>query len=232
MLPLPEDAHKANQGGCTNGKYHYQSFVKVVSTDEANNTTIIAKTDLTTGNRVRISSQLTLGHTNDLAYNSRTNQIIVANNKPWYTQVSVVNATALTVVENVKLPCPIYGITYSPERDIYFIGCSNSKNLRALDSNFKILDQNIHVTDQNTEKFTTQGLGSDDTFVYCTYWTNPGNFIEVFDWYGNFVGTIETTLSGKLDGNELEGESIDVDDQGRIVLVAGKKIWHIQPKLS
>ena len=77
----------------------------------------------------------------------------------------------------------------------------------------------------------TQGIGSDDVFVYCTYYTSPGNAIEVFDWYGNYIGTIETGISGTLDGYALEGESIDVDDQGRILLIAGKRIWHIAPTI-
>ena len=233
-MPIPETNYKTNQGGCSDGKYYYQSFLLINSADEAKNSTIIVKYDLSTGKEVRRSGKLSTGHTNDLAYNSRTNQIIIANNKPSYNTVTVLNASTLTVDKTVKLPCPIYGITYDVERDIYFIGCSEGKNLRALNTNFEIIDQNVYVTDQNTQRnFMTQGIGSDDVFVYCTYYISSTvtNAIEVFDWYGNFVGTIETTISGTLDGYNLEGESIDVDDQGRILVIAGKRIWYVQPTL-
>ena len=230
-MPIPETNFKTNQGGCSDGKYYYQSFIYLNSADESQNTTIIVKYDLATGLEVRRSGKILTGHTNDMTYNSRTNQIIIANNKPDYNIVTIIDAATLKIIKTEKLPCPIYGITYDAERDIYFIGCSNSKNLRALNSNFEVLDQNVYVTDQNTSGFMTQGIGSDDVFVYCTYYTSPGNAIEVFDWYGNYIGTIETGISGTLDGYALEGESIDVDDQGRILLIAGKRIWHIAPTI-
>jgi hypothetical protein len=228
-MPLPEANYKTNQGGCSDGKYYYQSFIYLNSADESQNSTIIVKYDLSTGLEVRRSGKILTGHTNDMAYNSRTNQIIIANNKPDYNIVTIIDAATLKIIRTEKVPCPIYGITYDAERDIYFIGCSNSKNLRALNSNFEVIDQNIYSTDQNSSGCMTQGLGSDDVFVYCTYYTNPGNIIEVFDWYGNYVGTIETGISGTLDGYALEGESIDVDEQGRILLIAGKRIWHVKP---
>ena len=228
-MPLPESNYKTNQGGCSDGKYYYQSFIYLNSADESQNSTIIVKYDLSTGLEVRRSGKILTGHTNDMAYNSRTNQIIIANNKPDYNIVTIIDAATLKIIRTEKVPCPIYGITYDDERDVYFIGCSNSKNLRALNSNFEVIDQNIYSTDQNSSGCMTQGLGSDDVFVYCTYYTNPGNIIEVFDWYGNYVGTIETEISGTLDGYALEGESVDVDEQGRILLIAGKRIWHVKP---
>ena len=231
-MPIPETNFKTNQGGCSDGKYYYQSFIYLNSADESQNTTIIVKYDLSTGLEVRRSGKISTGHTNDMTYNLRTNQIIIANNKPDYNIVTIIDAATLKIIETREVPCPIYGITYDAERDIYFIGCSNSKNLRALNSNFEILDQNVYVTDQNTSGFMTQGIGSDDVFVYCTYYTNPGNAIEVFDWYGNYVATIKTGISGTLDGYALEGESIDVDDQGRILVIAGKRIWHVSPTLT
>lgn len=230
-MPLPETNYITNQGGCSDGKYYYQSFLLVNSADESKNSTIIVKYDLSTGKEVRRSGKINTGHTNDLAYNSRTNQLIIANNKPDYNIVTVMDASTFRILKTVKLPCPIYGITYDAERDIYFIGCSNSKNLRALDSNFEIIDQNVYVTDQNTSGFMTQGIGSDDVFICGTYYTKPGNAIEVFDWYGNYIGTITTDISGTLDGYALESESIDIDDQGRILVIAGKRIWHVKPTL-
>ena len=234
-MPLPETNYITNQGGCSDGKYYYQSFLTLDSTNERNNSTIIVKYDLSTGLEVRRSGKISTGHTNDLAYNSRTNQIIIANNAPDYNIITIMDASTLKIIETREVPCPIYGITYDYERDIYFIGCSNSKNLRALNSNFEILDQNVYVTDQNADgSFMTQGIGSDDVFVYCTYFIKDtkDNAIEVFDWYGNYICTIDTPIEGTLDSYTLEGESIDVDDQGRILVIAGKRIWHVSPTLN
>ncbi len=227
-MTAPDGDHTANQGGCTDGKYYYQAFIdRDNASSEANNTSRIVKTDLATGKCVMISEKFMAGHTNDLTYNPKTNQILVANNKPNYTTITILDATTLKFIENVTIPNPIYSVTYSPERDIYFVGCSSSNNVRGITADFKLLDQNIHIADPSTWGFTTQGIGSDDTFVYTVLYKSSGNVIAVFDWYGNYVGTIKITL--KSGSSTLESESIDVDDQGRILVVASKRIWHITP---
>ncbi len=227
-MTAPDSSHTANQGGCTDGKYYYQAFIaRDNASEEANNTARIVKTDLATGQRVMVSEKFSAGHTNDITYNPRTNQLVVANNKPYYTTLTILDATTLKFVKNVTIPNPIYSVTYSPERDIYFVGCSNSNNVRGITADFKLLDQNIHIADPSTWGFTTQGIGSDDTFVYTVLYKSSGNVIAVFDWYGNYVGTIKITL--KSGSSTLESESIDVDENGRILVVASKRIWHITP---
>ena len=220
-----DDKHKANQGGCTDGKFYYQAFIDRKS-NEADNTARIVKIDLSTGKKVMVSEPFSAGHTNDITYNPKTNKLYVANNVPYNSRLTVLDAETLAFVEFVDIPCPIYSITYSPERDIYFIGCSNSNNLCGLNADFGLLDQNMHLSDRSTWTHTTQGIGSDDTFVYCVLWQKNNNIIAVFDWYGNYVGTIKVRLTTSV----IEPESIDVDDQGRILVVADKRIWHVTPK--
>ena len=53
------------------------------------------------------------------------------------------------------------------------------------------------------------------------------NIIAVFDWYGNYVGTIKVRLTTE----NVEPESIDVDDQGRLLVVASKRIWYVRPQI-
>ena len=240
---IKEDGiHNTNQGGCSDGKYYYQGFIKYGRdsegrTNESLNESRITVTDLETGQFVMYSpiypeGDLSTNHTNDMTYNPKTNEIIIVHNTPRLNMITIVDAETLEYKRQVTLPCNIYSITYSPERDAYMVGCSYSNNIRLLDSNFRLINQDIYIADMSTWHYTTQGIGSDDTFVYCVLCigSSKGNVIAVFDWYGNYVGTINITIKNSVSGNHLESESIDVDDQGRILVVAGKKIWYIQPE--
>ena len=227
----PDSNHTANQGGCTDGKYYYQAFIdRDNASNEANNTARIVKTDLATGKLVMVSEQFMAGHTNDLTYDPVAKTITVANNNPYHNKLTILDAETLKYIEDVYIPCSIYSITYSPEREYFFVGCSGSNNLRGITKDLKFLDDNIHIADPYTWSFTTQGIGSDDTFIYCVLYTSKINVIAVFDWYGNYVATVDLSglpsVSGKT--SEIETESIDVDDQGRIFVVASKRIWHIK----
>ncbi len=241
LADIPNDGVcKANQGGCTDGKYYYHAAIKYGpkvngSSDQTKNLSRIAVIDLATGEFVKFgptypAGDLSTNHTNDITYNPKTNEFIIANNAPRRTMLTVIDAETLEYKRQITIPCPIYSITYSPERDIYMVGCAYSNNVRGITSDFKLLDQNTHIADQSTWRYTTQGIGSDDTFVYCVLYKSSGNIIAVFDWYGNYVGTIKVALE---EGNStLESKSIDVDDQGRLIAVAVNTIWHVTPKLS
>jgi hypothetical protein len=53
----------------------------------------------------------------------------------------------------------------------------------------------------------TQGIGSDDNYVYCVLY--EPNVIIVYDWYGNYVSIIE--LGTDFFGQEPENISV-IDD--------------------
>ena len=217
----PDSTYHRNQGGCAgdNG-YYYQCFIP---TTEGNGK--IAKVNLKTGDVTYTNVLENVYHANDLTYDTKHDRFILANSVGNGNVLSILTPE-LKKIDQVKLPHSIYSITYSPERDVYMVGCSNSNNVRLLTSDFKLLNQDIYIADPYTWNHTTQGIGSDDTFVYCVLWKSGNNVIAVFDWYGNYVGTIKIRLTTTV----IEPESIDVDENGRILVVANKRIWHVTPK--
>lgn len=87
------------QGGCIGvddeNTYYYQAMV---STDASNSVSHILKIDMTTGEILKCSGDLDLGHTNDITYNKDLNVLVVCQNKPNYKRISFVNPSTLELV--------------------------------------------------------------------------------------------------------------------------------------
>ncbi len=205
------------QGGCSDGTYIYQIFIKKdTASDERNNTCKIVKikpdfNPNTTDNVVMTSANLDLNHANDITYNSKTKELIVCHNNPYRTKLSIIDPETLTVKRTVTIGQKIYGITYNEERNMYMVSCSSGQNMRTLSADFKTLSSTMTST-APTQSMTTQGICSDDTYIYHTLWNSPGsgsnynrNVITVYDWYGNYVGMIGTKIT-------IESENIYFHD--------------------
>ncbi len=196
------------QGGCSDGTYIYQLFIKKdTASNEVNNTCKIVKIkpdfnpNTTTDNIIMTSENLDLNHSNDITYNSKTHELIVCHNNPYRTKLSIIDPDTLTLKRTVTIGQKIYGITYDAERNIYMVSCSGGQNMRTLSADFKSLSSTMTST-APTQSMTTQGICSDDTFIYHTLWNSSGsgsnynkNVITVYDWYGNYVGMIGTKIT-------------------------------------
>ncbi len=204
------------QGGCSDGEYIYQGFIlRDRVNNEKDNICKIVKIkpdfDPNTQDVVLTSGELALNHTNDLTYNSRTGEIAVAHNNPNRTKVSILDADTLEFKRSVTILPSIYSISYNYERDVYVVGISSSQNMMLLSSDLTRKVSNIiRSATGATASMTTQGICSDDTFIYHTLWNSGGkasdynkNVITVYDWYGNHVGTIYTKIT-------IESENIIV----------------------
>ncbi len=204
------------QGGCSDGTHIYQGFIKKdTASNEQNNVCRIVKIlpdfDPNTDNTVLTSGTLDLNHTNDMTYNSRTHELAVAHNNPYRTKVSIIDPDTLEFKRSVTIAPSIYSITYNYERDVYVVGISSSQNMMLLSSDLsKKVGNVIRAATGATASMTTQGICSDDTFIYHTLWNSKGsvanydkNVITVYDWYGNHVGTIYTRIT-------IESENIMV----------------------
>ena len=160
------------QGGCTDGRHLYEFMI---STDSTN--CVIVKFDLESGELVKKSSVLNLGHANDAAYNPNNNTIAVADcMSPDYNKVYVLDADTLTVTDIIELEknsAP--QLTYNKVTRQY-VTANNSK-MYFWDEDFNLLRT---CTVGLGEDYHTQGIVCDGTYFYrLEYWQNPNNAKDI-----------------------------------------------------
>ena len=140
VLLLDTD-HQANLSRFFNAQSErniYQLFIgKDTEHNERDNTVRLVRYDTQTGKTVRISDPLPLNHANDLTYNSRRGLLVAVHNNPNRKLVSFIDPETLTVTETVTLPCRIYSLAYSPERDMYVAGIAGGQSFCLLDAAFR-----------------------------------------------------------------------------------------------
>lgn len=186
-ITCPNDM-TAGQGGYTNGKYFFQGFVQSdTASDEANNVDCIARIDMETGEVELESERLQLNHCNDITYNEKLGYLVVVHNNPNRNCISFIEPEHLTYVKTIALDYYIWSIDYNPTTDQYVVGLSGGQTFRILDSEFHAVGE-VFSPNKVTKSSTTQGVASDDDFIYFVYY-NP-NIIGIYDWDGNFVTTI------------------------------------------
>ncbi len=205
------------QGGCSDGEYIYQGFIKKdTASNEVNNVCMIVKIkpdfDPKTSDVVLTSGPLDLNHTNDITYNAKTHELFVCHNNPYRTKVSVIDPDTLTLKRVIEIDQNIYSLSYDRMRDRYVVGMSGGQNMICFDGEFSQRVTRVYPSTPDTAGITTQGICSDDTFIYHTLWNSKGqnskfekNVITVYDWYGNYVGIIYTRIT-------IESENIFVHD--------------------
>lgn len=208
--PYPEGA-VSGQGGCTDGKYYYQIFIELTGDDEFTNRCTLQKMDMKTGKVIKTSETLQTNHSNDITYNSELDCLVVVHNKPCYNCVSYIDPNTLELIEVVPTDYYYYSMDYNASRDKYVAGMAFTQNFRILDSEFNALTD-AFTANSITKSSTTQGVGSDDEFIYFVLYSP--NVVSVYDWEGNFVTLIELDISG-------EPENISVIDGEFYISVAG-----------
>lgn len=213
------------QGGCTDGKYYYQSFLSYDLDNQENNDVIIVKYDLETGEIVAQSEVLKLCHANDITYNSKLNRLVICHNKPEFKKVTYMDPETLVVTKTETLNYSIYAIDYNEIRNRYVIGISGGYDFGVLDSMYNTID--IFEGTERVEGYTKQGMCSDDNYIYFVY----HNFsrVAVFDWDGNFVTLIHFNVGGETENISVVDGTIYVACAvgGNAVLY---KLIDLQPK--
>ncbi len=226
-IAKPTDSIKTVQGGCSDGTYYYQAFIqKDTDSNEKNNVVRIVKVELATGKRVLTSGDLDLNHSNDITYNSKTNQLIVCHNNPYRTKLSIINPETLEFIKDVTIEASIYSIDYNEKHDMYVIGLSGGQTFRFLDADFKYVDNKIHTPTEQTKGYTTQGVACDDEYIYFVLYKQ--NVITVYDWDGEFVALIE------LDVGSVEPENLSIVNCEIYVGSSGggSTVWKVVPKVK
>lgn len=182
----------AAQGACSDGTYAY--FVMRRADDSG---AVIAKHTLADGKRVAVSEVLTLGHGNDMTYDSKRGCLVVCTDDD---TIATVDPETLTILARKTIAKPASGITYSPKRDWYAV----SKSGRSVD--FFDGEWNFQVGTTRTDKtgYVVQGMGSDEDYLYFILSAPEGkkdNRLIVYSWAGGHVATLEIPVSH-------EGESM------------------------
>lgn len=206
-LAAPDDC-PTPQGGWFDGRYWYQLFIgKDTEHNERDNTVRLVRYDTQTGKTVRISDPLPLNHANDLTYNSRRGLLVAVHNNPNRKLVSFIDPETLTVTETVTLPCRIYSLAYSPERDMYVAGIAGGQSFCLLDAAFRQVGGPFSPT-PDTAGYITQGCACDARYIYFVLYRQ--NVITVYDWEGRHIRTLSITVSGEPENLSQVGGSLYV----------------------
>ena len=192
------------QGACTDGTYgyffaEYQGGAGNYSNSETHDT-VIVKVDMETGELVKYSKPLPLGHSNDGCYNPHTGQLVISycgqNGKTGEylgTRAVFVDPETLEITGEIDAEVGFYAISYNADTGQYIVGRSGI-NFAVLDENFRVV-RKVSVTGFSTEEtLITQGIDTDSRYVYFVLGVVLGggawrNYLVVFDYEGNHVFT-------------------------------------------
>lgn len=209
-------AYLCMQGACTDGTYAY-FFMDNTVEDVERHYNYIVKVDLATGEFVKISEKLNLGHANDACYNPDTGTIVVACNAPDKERICFVNPETLEMTGEKHLSLDIFAIAYNTYTGQYVVGISGGRNFALLDADFNVLkkrntdyssyDKDVIYTDYDgtNAEILTQGIDCDGKYVYFVLSGHPKkadgtwssvwtNYLVVFDYEGRHQFT--KTLPG------------------------------------
>ena len=189
-----EDMYVA-QGAAGDGKYFY-----LVMRDNKDTKAVVCKYDIATGLKVAQSEQFNGGHCNDMTFDTAGGRVIVAHGMSEGKILTPLDGESLKVLPNINIPVGSGAISYSPKRNGYAISQGGS-TFYVTDSSFKVL-----LDKDRTDNFgyTSQGMGSDESFVYFPQSPENGktdNILVVYDWEGKFKTTISVPST-------LESESM------------------------
>jgi hypothetical protein len=192
------------EGTCTDGEYMY--LVLEGSNISVNGQVlpkghILSKVDMKTWEIVAQSEPMALDHANSMCYNTKLNQLVVANcndvnttdNQDNTRLVTFIDPDTLQIVGTKLLDFAINAIEYSPDYDLYVVGIKGSASAFAvLDADFKELG----YYEGNAIELSAQDVDCDKDYIYVgnsgTGSKHPGNeIIKVYNWNGEYQGAFK-----------------------------------------
>ena len=235
-VPYPDPVFSGFQGGCSDGeRYYYLALMHYELDDRTKDYSCIAKIDLWEKKVIKYSRVLHLGHANDVAYHPKKNLLMVVNNKPHPTRVTLIHPETLEIVGYEELTVPIYALEYNAERDCYVAGISGTRQFCILDGDLKPVDGKAFRMERSTDRYTKQGLCADGNLVYFILWDGKHkamedfqNLIAMYDWDGNYKGVLHFNVGVQ------EPENLSIVN-GEVISVCGKGVpilYHFAPKAT
>ena len=175
------------QGACTDGRYAYFAVQQ--------SSTTILKYDMNSWELADKTENMNfLGHANDMAYNSKKNWIVVANNGPLYNVLTVIDANTMKRISTVKLKINVYSVAYNPEKDIYVCGISGGYTFALLNNQFKV----IKKYKGRATGYTRQGCDCDKNYIYFSQ-SGGDNIVAIYDYDGKYVDTVSIGHSHEVE---------------------------------
>lgn len=186
-----EDGYTVAQGAASDGTYGYFALCNTSAQIDGEflEAARIVKVDLATWETVAISEPVRTFHSNGMAYNSKTNKLLVVHNKPEYQNISIINPDTLQVEEVVTIDRYIQSIGYNEARDQYVVRISGNWNFAILDADFHEV---AYIKTGVTTPLGSQCMTCDDDYIYMLdsgVNKMPGyECFTVYDWDGNYLG--------------------------------------------
>ncbi|MGM9641781.1 MAG: YncE family protein [Eubacteriales bacterium] len=198
------------QGGGSDGKYAYVALIDKRTTPE---TGIIYKYDMETWERVATSDTLPSAHTNDIAYDSKNNRLVISycSATDGYRGIVTVDADTLEFIEYIYSPTVNRGVCYLPDTNQYIFAVNYEYYLT--DENFNT----IRTIPDGYPQLTTQGVYCDGDLIYDPRWNSKAEYqiISVNSMSGDFIGAVP------LYGIQGEPESIFRDGNSFVMNCGG-----------
>jgi len=203
--PLDE-LYFITQSFCTDGKYFY-----IDMNPRTNGLNILFKYDLEF-NLIATSEVIDLGHCNGMTFNTKTNEIVVADCEDKLKMI-IVDPETLTIKRNVTITegTGAVGVAYIPSLDLYACNCAKSE-INFYDTDFHL----VRTATRDASKladYINQDAGCDGKYIYFEMpKTGYHNILDIYDLNGNYVTTMQLPIT-------LEGESITYVNGEYYVLV-------------
>lgn len=236
-IPYPDPAFRGFQGGCSDGeRYYYQVLMHYELSDRSKDYSCIAKVDMMTKEVVKYSEIIHIDHANDITYHPGKNLLMVTNNKPNYSRITLVDPESLEIVGYKESPVPLYALEYNPDRDMFVAGISGKREFCFLDGELNLIDDRTYRTVEADDRCTKQDICADANLIYFILWDGRHkdeadfqNRVAIYDWSGNHKGVLEFNLGPN------EPESISVLDGEIYAVVVNNKepaIYHFEPMVK
>ncbi len=198
------------QGGCTDGQYGYFTLY-----NRNKEKCKVAKFDLATGKKLKVSKVLAISHGNDLAYNSAQNVLAAVHSTNNGKQITLINPSTLKIIrhEYIALDEPVPGMSekrrsnfkgigamaYNAQHDQYVARVKNTNDLLFMDSNFNALR---YVSIDKPVKQTFQGMDTAGDYVLVGQSfksSSDYNLFSVYDWDGNLISRVNIKKGYELE---------------------------------
>ena len=191
---------KILQGGCATADYAWFAMINTADYDTNAAGVWIYKLDAKTWKVIKKSDLLMLDHANDITYNPKTNEIIVAHCYVDNKKATCIDADKLTITRVLRSTDKgFYSITYNPDKDEFVCGTGKA-NMNKFNGTLSVFK--AYYAGSGTQ-LVTQGICSTNDYIYHVLFTSstPGEpynmiFVNRYD-NGKKVNNIILSIAGQ-----------------------------------